>query len=185
MEKNFKKKVAFVVAMVACFMLVLAVTPVKELSYDYLPDSGDSCLTAAVLSLVFSLWGAVTSVKRLLIGVIPFYFGMGWAFGVVTLLAAGLMLIVARLMAADDVIRDFILGPLKPEKEVDNLALVNYLKEAGVEVEYKEKVEYIYGNPGDIIYEFYGNTSLRECKTEENLPKFTSIAIRRHECLVK
>ena len=68
---------------------------------------------------------------------------------------------------------------------LDNLALVNYLKEAGVEVEYREKVEFIYGNPGDIIYEFYGNTSLRECKTEENLPKFTSIAVRRLESLVE
>lgn len=68
---------------------------------------------------------------------------------------------------------------------LDNRALVNYLKEAGVEVEYKEKVDFIFGNPRDIIYEFYGNTSLRECKTEENLPKFTSIAIRRHENLVK
>ncbi len=68
---------------------------------------------------------------------------------------------------------------------LDNLALVNYLKEAGVEVEYKEKVDFIFGNPRDIIYEFYGNTSLRECKTEENLPKFTSIAVRRHESLVK
>ena len=57
---------------------------------------------------------------------------------------------------------------------LDNLALVNYLKEAGVEVEYREKVEYI-----------YGNTSLRECKTEENLPKFTSIAVRRLESLVE
>jgi len=68
---------------------------------------------------------------------------------------------------------------------LDNLALVNYLKEAGVEVEYREKVDYIYANPGDVIYELYGNTSLRECKTEESLPKFTSIAIRRHENLVK
>lgn len=68
---------------------------------------------------------------------------------------------------------------------LDNLALVNYLKEAGVEVEYKEKVDFIFGNPGDIIYEFYGNTSLRECKTEESLPRFTSIAVRRHENLVK
>ena len=68
---------------------------------------------------------------------------------------------------------------------LDNRALVNYLSEAGVEVEYREKVDFIHANPGDVIYELYGNTSLRECKTEESLPKFTSIAIRRHESLVK
>jgi hypothetical protein len=85
----------------------------------------------------------------------------------------------------DELKNDIVQEDVEFVNILDNLALVNYLKEAGVEVEYKEKVEYIYGNPGDIIYEFYGNTSLRECKTEENLPKFTSIAIRRHECLVK
>lgn len=65
---------------------------------------------------------------------------------------------------------------------LDNLALVNYLKEAGVEVEYQEKTEFIHAGYGDVIYEIYGNAPLREIKTEESLPKFTSISIRRLEC---
>ena len=85
----------------------------------------------------------------------------------------------------DELKKDIARDDFVFKNRLDNLALVNYLKEEGVEVEYEEKVEYIYGNPGDIIYEFYGNISLRKCKTEENLPKFTSIVIRRHECLVK
>ncbi len=67
---------------------------------------------------------------------------------------------------------------------LDNLALANYLRDAGVEVDYKERKEnekkdYIIANPGDVIYELFGNFSPREVKTEEDLPKFTSIVIRR------
>lgn len=85
----------------------------------------------------------------------------------------------------DELKKDIVQEDVEFVNILDNLALVNYLKEAGVEVNYQEKVGYIYGNPGDIIYEFYGNVSLRDVKTEENLPEFTSIAVRRHESLVK
>lgn len=111
------KKVYFLLAMAALFILGMVVTPDTSVEYDFPLDNGMNKLLAATISLVVSLWGAVAKKGMKLILAISLILAMLYFFGPAAMFAAMAMYAVAVKMVSDNPeLKDFIEKPFAEEK---------------------------------------------------------------------
>lgn len=109
----------FTVAMIICFIIVVVATPKAELGYNFPGDEGTNKLIAGMISLIASLWGAVTSRVKMVAILFVLSIVMISFFGLASMFAAGFMFIVAVMMVMKSPeLKDFILAPFKDEEDV-------------------------------------------------------------------
>ena len=112
-----KNKVYFIIAMVMLFILGMVVTPDSNIEYNFPLDNGMNKLLAATLSLVVSLWGAVSKKGMKLILAVALVSVMLYCFGIPAMFAAMAMYAVAVKMVSDSPeLKDFIEKPFAEEK---------------------------------------------------------------------
>jgi len=110
------KKVIFCITMLVMFILVMVATPAKSLEYNYPLDEGMDKLLAAMLSLVVSLWGAVTTKVKQLFLAIGLAGIMLYIFGIAAMLSSLGMYFIAVLWVGEyPELKESITKPFKEE----------------------------------------------------------------------